>query len=215
METEIKFGVEEDSLFQLLNPNVCEYQAPGEPFTLEETNETGKAVIRIVSAYPCFVIRCLDEKAHIRTLPFFNPGRERVRKCADHLAFLFDGDNREWTLHIFELKRSPNERIWQRICAQFNGAMVRAYAVAGALRISEFAGVYLHCGYRKDMSSLSNVMQIDEEGSQREPSPESVLNRKITLVSYPKLVTENQPIKLDDFTGQAEIQLRKNGCTIL
>ena len=205
MEEEIKFGVEEDSLYQLLNPNVCEYQKPGEPFTVEETNETGKAVVTIYTKRPGFVVRCLDDKGNIRTLPFFNQTWKGVTTtCADHLLFLFDKKSGAWALHVFELKRSPDSKKWEHILEQFNGAMVRAYAIAGVLRIAEFVGVYLHCGYRKDKSNLISNKQIGLKSKRpKEPPPESFLRQEIKLFSYPNLSPKNEPIQLSDTNGTA------------
>ena len=209
----VKFGAEEDALFQTLNPDVCEYVRQDTPFTIEETTETGKAVIKLTSSCPCFVVRCLDEKARIRSLPFFNQTWPQVTQCADHLAFLFDPDTRTWTLHVFELKRAPDKSKWEKIKRQFNGAMVRAYAIAGALRIPEFRRVFLHCGYRKDTSSPVKVKPLP--GKPTPSAPESFMNGPIQLYSYPKLIPENAPIHLDEETGFACVQLDANGYAVL
>lgn len=219
METEIKFGVEEDSLFQLLNPEVCEYQKAGETFTIEEIDENGKAKIKILPKCPCFVVRCLDDKENIRSLPFFRKDWHSVTRCADHVVFLFD--NGEWTLHIFELKYSPESKKrnkWKDILFQLNGAMVRAYSIAGVLRIPEFYRVCLYCAYRNDETILSENKSSpanlkSKQVTQRIQNSTNFLIDRFSLMTYPKRPTKNALIKLDD-NGYAEITLDKRGCTV-
>ena len=186
MSEEIKFGPAEDELFQILNPNVCEYMQAGKPFCIEEKDDNGKAEIVITPECPCFVVRCMDEKARIRSLPFFNQTWKAVTQCADHVVFLFDDANKNWILHVFEMKRAPDLEKWKHILQQFNGAMVRSYAIAGALRIPEFSEIHLHCCYRKDMSSPAKLKALPGESA-----PKDFLKAPITLVSYPKLPVKN------------------------
>lgn len=207
MEPDMKFSPEIDSLFQILNRNVCEYVEPGTSFTIEETAETGKAEITILTECPCFVVRCLDEKGNIRSLPFFNQTWKQVTQCADHLLFLFDREAKTWSLHIFELKRSPDSKKWEHILRQFNGAVIRSYAIAGALRILDFAHVHLHCCYRRDMGGIAKLRQLPGKSS-------NFMREEIKLSSYPKLTSKNVPIQLDD-NGYAEIRLDKRGCTMI
>lgn len=206
METDVKFSPEIDSLFPLLNPKVCEYMEKGTPFTIEETAEDGKAEIAILPECPCFIVRCLDEKGNIRSLPFFNQTWKQVTQCADHLLFLLDTENKKWSLHIFEMKRSPDSKKWEHILRQFNGAMIRSYAIAGALRIPEFASVHLHCCYRRNMSNLTKLRRLPGKSS-------NFLSEPIILHSYQKLTPKNVPIQLDD-NGYAEIKLDGRGCSV-
>lgn len=207
METDVKFSPEIDSLFEILNRNVCEYMDRGKPFTIQETAEDGKAEITILTDCPCLLVRCLDEKGNIRSLPFFNQTWKQVTQCADHLLFLLDTERQAWSLHIFEMKRSPDSKKWAHILRQFNGAMIRSYAIAGALRIPDFASVHLHCCYRRDMSSLAKLRRPPGKFS-------NFLHEPITLHSYQTLTAKNVPIPLDD-NGYAEITLDRRGCVIM
>ena len=193
------------SFFALLNPNVCEYMPKGMSFTIEETKKGAEAVISVTPECPCFAVRNLDKVAHIDKLEFLNRGKEHqaVSKCADHAVFLFaDG---HWILHIFEFTKSQNTKRWKDVVNQFSGGVVRAYAVAGVLRIAEFSAVYLHFCYRKDKSNL-----VGQKPLPGKPAPKDNLKSPITLDSYPELPVQNQPVELNQ-DGYADIPLTRNG----
>lgn len=191
--------------FALLDSEICEYMPKGTPFMIGESSESGKAAIDITPECPCFSVRCLDDRNNIRSLPFFNKTWTAVTQCADHIVFLFVDGN--WILHVFECKRTPTEKKWEKILKQFSGAVIRAYAVAGVLRIPEFSGVHLHCCYRKNKSSLATLKTLPGK-----PAPKDYLKAPITLDSYPELAVKNQPIELNQ-DGYANIRLHKRGVT--
>ena len=200
METDGKFSAKR--LFELLSDSVCEYTEKETRFSLEETELKGKAELEITAAFPGFVIRNLDKKIHIQSIPFCNQSKEQeLRHCADHALFLFNPGNENWTLDIFEFKTSLGVKTWDGVIKQFNGAMVRAYAIADVLRIAEFESVCLHCAYRNNKSSPA-----EERTFPGKPAPKDFLKGPITLRSYPKLTPQNAPIKLDE-NGYAEIKL--------
>ena len=193
--------------FALLNPNVCEYMPQGAPFTLEETITEGEAVITITPESPCLAVRNLDKVSHVKQLRFLNDdnGKENdaVRKCADHIVFLFANGN--WILHVFECKKSQKTKRLQYIANQFSGAVIRAYAIAGVLRIAEFSRVYLHRCYREDKSSPAETKSFPGK-----PVSEDFL--KGALPSYPELAVKDDPIELNQ-DGYADIRLHKRGVT--
>ena len=217
MGTEVKFGRETDEFYKLLNPNLFE-KFESSPFFIEEKEGSGRAKIKIFPGLPGFVIRDLD--AHMQTPNFLACNRNSpVSSCADHAVFLFDAENRNWSLHIFELKRSPDEDRWNKILCQLNGAMIRAYAIAGVMRIPEFYRVCLYCGYRNDMSILdedksSPANLKSKRVTQRIQNSTNFLIDRFSLISYPKRPTKNHLIKLDD-NGYAEIMLDRRGCVVV
>ena len=215
METEVKFGWETDSLFELLNPSVCQYRKKGTPFKIEETDKLGKAEVTIFPECPCFVVRNMDKE--MQSLHFLNDAcgdvldekyGSLVTKCADHAVFLFD--NGKWNLHIFELKRSINREKWKEmILFQFNGAVIRSHVLAGAIRISEFSAIYLHCCYREYKSSPAELKTMNGK-----PAQPDFLKRPIPLKPYTDLAVKNAPIKLNE-NGCAEIRLNQSGYVIV
>ena len=209
---EMKFGPEEDKLYRLLDPGVCEYKRPGEPFVLRETDKAGKAAVTIETDLPCFTICSADTAG---TLPFFTKDWDAVTKCADHIVFLFDREYKKWSLHIFELKRSIDEKKWNNtVVKQFSGALVRAFAIGGIMRIYDFDGIYLHCCYCENKADLSR-----RHARLGRPAPEDFLKKPVDQKVYSNLMTKNCPIRMErekpEMEPCATVRLDSGGCTAL
>lgn len=209
---ETAFGTYTPFFNKLLNPNFCEYMPKGMPFKIEETNKDGKAVITITPEFPCFAVRNLDDKAQITKMTFLHESHKgdgnkykAVSKCADDAVFLFVDGN--WILHIFEFKKSQSTIDWDEVKYQFSGGVVRAYVIAGVLRIPEFSDVHLHFCYRKNKSSPATLKTLPGK-----PAPKNYLKAPITLDSYPELAVKNAPVELNQ-DGYADIRLHERGVT--
>lgn len=205
----VMFDKDVDSFAQLLNPKKCVYHAAGESFDLIETKKEGKAKLTVTRmAFPCIYVPKVDDECTFSLLDEGNTGKERVRRCADHIVFIFDPGTIRWSVHIFELTRTLSESVWDdKVLIQFTGALVRAYAVAGVLQIQDFHRIYLHCGYRQSSLDASFARHKRPTGKS---APRNYLTEPITLYSpfHRERFTRktlNCPIRLDSGTGEATI----------
>ena len=190
IEMDVNFG-DYSALFGLLEPKYCKYHPPKELFRLKEKKKGGEADISVSAAAPCFCIEDFDKIAFPVLWEDENgpPEAKPVRQHADHLVFLYDKETRRWTLHVFEMTAKINWYKWdgkggrcpngsddvRKIQNQFNGAVIRAYMILGALRGADFERIYLHCVYRRaeDLSEKRTV--------KGRPAPPDYLNKPVKL----------------------------------
>lgn len=141
----------------------------------------------------------------------FQREENQVLNIYNELSDFFEANfpltSHNWILHIFEFTKSQNTKRWKDVVNQFSGGVVRAYAIAGVLRIAEFSAVYLHFCYRKDKSNL-----VGQKPLPGRPAPRDYLKAPITLDSYPELDVKNKPIELNR-DGYADIRLHQRGVT--
>ena len=195
MKTDDKFK----RFFALFNASACQYVKKGTRFSLKGDKQ---AELKVTAKLPGFFISDMDNKIHVASVPLFKQNRDGIKHCADHAVFLFHSESESWSLHLFEFKTTIGSRTWEHVCDQFDGAMIRAYAVAGVLRIPEFdGGIYLHCAYKNYKSNPIEVKALPGQSA-----PKDFLKEPITLRFYPKLAPKNIPIKLNN-NGYAEIKL--------
>ena len=201
-----KFGRDADRLFALLDPKKCLYYGRNQPFDLVERKKAGSAKITVKAAFPCFHIPDPDDQCRFSILDAGETdGKDYVRRCADHMVFLFDQGTNRWTVHIFELKRTISRKIWtEDVLIQFNGALIRAYAISGILQAGAFANIYLHCAYREQADRTSPAAYRTLPGRK---APGNYLKDQIELISFPdqRRLIHNCPIQLDKETGIAAI----------
>lgn len=106
---------------------------------VEETTREGKALVRFTAQDELLSVRTTEKNA-LRYLT---------------LQQVADGTVCQWKegglcLHIIELKRTVRGKNWQRIKAQFEGAVQNAQALCGVLGESRISQVTLYTGYLND-----------------------------------------------------------------
>ena len=222
----MKFAPPEDRIFDLFDPDFCQYHAEEEPFVMLDEKQTTE--IQVVSAFPCFHIPDLDHKWQSEKLFPFIKKKYRPTKCADHMVFLYDKEKSAWIVHIFEMKTGIGVRTWQKVRLQLSGALCRAYTIGGVLLYNHgFSQIYTHCVYKDDRPDQELIeLEAEADGLIEKPqereadhTPEWELP-SVKLPLFPEMELPNTPIKLD-FTIRkkgrvtAEIRLDTNGCSIL
>ena len=228
----MKFAPKEDRIFDLFDPDFCQYHAQEEAFVMLAEG----TAIRVTSNFPCFHIPDLDQKwqsytphnTQSNTLFPFIKKKYRPKKCADHMVFLYDKEKGEWIVHIFEMKTSVCRWTWNKVRLQLSGALCRAYMIGGVLLYNHgFSQIHTHCVYKDDRPDQELIeLEAEADGLIEEPqepeadhTPEWELP-SVKLPLFPEMVLPNTPIKLD-FTIRkkgrvtAEIRLDTNGCSIL
>lgn len=192
----MKFSIEIDERFKLLNADICRFHGAGISFSISETASEGAAEVSIKGGtLPCFHIGQMDK----RTFPVLAD-----RKCADHLVFVFDPRTQEWTLHIFEMKKTVSRTKWEKeILLQLEGGLANACAVMGVLRCLGFKEIHVHCCYRRNGDEASPVYQKAELGK---PAPRDWLNEPVVFASFPRITARNAPVKLDE-NGKGQFDL--------
>ncbi len=207
----IRFTKELDPFFDLLDPKKCIYYGPGQSFDLIEKKKGGEAKITVKStAFPCFYVPNADDFCRFLLLnEDAVTGRERVRRCADHMVFVYDPGTGRWSVHLFELTKSVSQSVWEeKVLVQFTGALIRACAVAGVLQIHGFLHLYLHCGFRNSAASANFAEKRRRLGK---AAPSDWQNDSVILYApfhgkEFQQILKNCPLQLDRDTGFAELE---------
>jgi hypothetical protein len=131
----------------------------------------------------------------------------KVRKCADHIVF--ECSDKNYILHIFEIKMTVNKPRWLEIQEQFKGAYLRAMAIAGTLNI-KISDVIVYSCYRDDKTShnfdaiVSRTANIDKNTR----NAISSWNEDILCLDiFDGIVCKNKKIKLDAESCSAEYHI--------
>ena len=220
----MKFAPKEDRIFNLFDPDFCQYHAEKETFVmLEEGTE-----IQVISDFPCFHIPNLDKKWQNDKLFSFIKKEYRPKKCADHMIFLYDKEHSGWIVHLFEMKTSIGGRTWRKVQLQLSGALCRAYTIGGVLLYNHgFSQIYTHCVYKNDHPEQELAdLEAEASGIIEEPQQQAAGHTAewesptVRLPLFPDREFPNKPIKLDTNIKKegrvtAKIRLDVNGCTIL
>lgn len=100
----------------------------------------GEADLTLHLQNPCILFRGLED----HKLGYF-----KNQKCADYA--LFECRCGQWSVHIFELKRTMSESNWKQTKEQFKGAMQNMLALAGFLGIQvDLERVNVYSVFRND-----------------------------------------------------------------
>lgn len=194
-------GTRVSELFDLLmDQEAFQYHEPGETFFMWNRSETEK--LSVSSHHHCFHIPDLDAHWPISKISFLRKD-DYFNKCADHAVFVYDEKRMEWSLHIIEMKTTIGNDTWLKAVRQFQGALLRAYAIAGLMQFYRFLRIYTYCAFPNLPPSL-----IDEKanrGGLGRHSKEYPWDKEtIKLEKFPGLEVHNRSIRLDS-KGRGEI----------
>lgn len=105
-----------------------------------EENIEGYAKVQLKSDKRLIVFKKM-EKNKLQNLKYKN--------CADFIVF--EEKEKNINVHIFEMKRTVRLKEWDHIKAQFTGALLNAYALAGILEeMIEKNNIYFYTCFRRD-----------------------------------------------------------------
>lgn len=179
-------------------------QVSDKSFYLTEKGE-GEAKLKINLSSPCILVRDLEK----RKLQYF-----KNKKCADYV--IFESNNESWRVHIFELKRTVDEKEWSdKIKLQFAGALQNVLALAGVLGISlELDNLVLYTAYRNDkINNPANPVSIrcqmyDKEKAVGKGDCQDWNEERVSIELVESIIAEHHKIPLDIESGVGEYQLK-------
>ncbi|MCL6454970.1 MAG: hypothetical protein K6T78_15285 [Alicyclobacillus sp.] len=114
-------------------------------FTVEENSQQGQARIQVQVHNPCLCFHRIDQRK-------FEYVKEK--RCADSVVMEILPTH-GWRLHIFELKKRVGHKEWLHIVQQFQGAFLRALALAGILGFGDPVSTTCYTGFRQDAMQSS------------------------------------------------------------
>lgn len=163
---------------------------------LVEKRSEGSAELNLTLHSPCILFEKLEDKK----LKYF-----KNEKCADYI--MYEKKEDEWYLHIFELKRSIGSSEWDKIKAQFAGALQNAEALAGFLGIS-INEVRVYSAYRNDkLNDFANPIKLHNKIRMNSSGKTDWNDSRIKL-DYPmKQKFLHTKIKLDLESGNGVYQI--------
>ena len=179
---------------QWLDTNHIQY---GQHVTVVEPNAEGEAEVSISAANRLLLVQTTEKNA-IRYL--------KQKKVADATICEFVTDN-SVSLHLIECKRTVKPNNWEHAKAQFQGALLNAFAVCGLLNVREIRDVRLYTAYRYDRLSAEHsadpaLMKMPVGGRH----PAMALDWQIGTVNLLDHLFSHQKIRLDA-DGRAALSL--------
>lgn len=113
------------------------FEPESNQYTLEETEEQGKSLLKVSIEDENFCIKKYDDKkrcAFFKTPNQAGKNDESVSKCVDHV--IMQHKNGVWRLHLIEMKSSVGAKTWERIKKQNRDAYLEILALSGVLGIN-------------------------------------------------------------------------------
>ncbi|MCL6455145.1 MAG: hypothetical protein K6T78_16190 [Alicyclobacillus sp.] len=179
-----------NELVQVVNPT----QQTAE-IIVEEKSDSGRACIHVGVQHLCLCFHQIDKKR-------FEYVKEQ--RCADSVVMEIPPDN-PWRLHIFELKKKIGHNNLIQIMKQFQGAFLRALALAGILDLGKPDSIICYAGFREDVTQEpAGLVALKPMAypSDSQPYVSWIRGRlRLTDFACAKLVK----IKLDESTGCGHI----------
>ncbi|MEC1747899.1 hypothetical protein [Schinkia azotoformans] len=130
-----------------------------------------------------------------------------IPNTPDGLVFVKD-ENNDWTLHIFECKKTVTEKSWDKAKKQFAGGILNAHMLRGLLNVSNFASIKVYTVFREDklLENTQDPSLLRQQVGVRIDKPRFIdwKEPNLSILWYGKV--EHTPIRLDS-NGIGEFRL--------
>lgn len=189
------FSALTDKRLKLFDSNLMEISDSGAD--IEESASEGYAKVSLKSDHKLVVFKKM-ERNKLQNL--------KCKNCADYIVF--EEQDQNMKVHIFEMKRTVKSKEWKHIKKQFLGAIINAYALAGVLgEALDKHNIRLYTCYRRDLLQTPAALRYALAAGDTSLELSDWNGKEILLKDLEQSKFQHEKIQLDEESGCAVYQL--------